>query len=128
VNAINRNYLQKIIAFSAVIEFCTGLLLIIDPALVVSLLLGADISGVAIFLGQFFGIGLLALGLACWPGKLSVANHASPFRALLVYNLLVALYLAYLNLHLQMAGMLLWPAVVLHGAVALALIWTLKKA
>ena len=37
----------------------------IDPAIVVTLLLGAEVAGEGILLGRCFGIALLALGLAC---------------------------------------------------------------
>ena len=59
--------LKKILYFACVAEIGTGLVLIINPALVVTLLLGAEIAGVGIALGMCFGITLLALGLACWP-------------------------------------------------------------
>ena len=58
---------RRILAFAAVVEVGTGLVLLIDPAIVVALLLGAEVSGVGTLLGRCFGIALLALGLACWP-------------------------------------------------------------
>jgi hypothetical protein len=42
---------------------------------------------------------------------------------MLVYNVLIALLLAYLSNAGHTGGVLLWPAVVLHAAVALLLIW-----
>ena len=60
--------LKKILAFSAVVEIGTALVLMIDPAIVVRWLLGAEVSGVGTLLGRCFGIALLALGVACWPG------------------------------------------------------------
>jgi hypothetical protein len=113
----------RILTFAAIIEAGTGLALMIVPALVVSLLLGQSISGVAVPLGRCFGIALLALGVACWPGRSPEAG-APAFRAMLIYNLLIALYLAYLGTAGNLLGLLLWPAVALHAAVALALLWT----
>jgi hypothetical protein len=113
----------KIMAFSAVVETGTGLVLMIDPVLVVSLLLGESISGVALLLGRCFGVALLALGVACWPARSTEAGWPA-FRAMLIYNLLIALYLAYLGTAGNLQGLLLWPAVALHAAVALALLWT----
>ena len=43
---------------------------------------------------------------------------------MLTYNALVALYLACLGTVAHMGGVLLWPAVALHAAVALLLVWT----
>ena len=75
---------MKIPAFAAVAEAGTGLVLLIDPAIVVTLLLGAEISGVGTALGRCFGIALLALGLACWPGGQRAEPHSPAVVALLL--------------------------------------------
>ena len=81
------------------------------PALIVSLLLGAELSGVGPVLARCFGIGLLALGVA------------PVFRGMLLYNAAVSLYLGFLGGTGQAGGILLWPAVALHAGVALLLVW-----
>jgi hypothetical protein len=43
---------------------------------------------------------------------------------MLVYNALIATYLAYLGTAGHLGGLLLWPAVALHAVVALLLAWT----
>jgi len=116
---------SKILAFAAIVEVGTGLALMLDPVLVVTLLLGTDLSGTRITLGRCFGFALLALGLACWPSRKNGWCDFSPtLRAMLIYNLLIALYLAYLGMLVHLGGVLLWPAVVLHAGVALLLVWT----
>jgi hypothetical protein len=115
---------RKILGFSAVVEIGTGLVLMIDPAIVVALLLGVDASGVGIPLGRCFGIALLALGLACWPGRQRAEGGSPAFQAMLIYNVLIALYLAYLGTVGHLGGLLLWPAVALHAVVALLLVRT----
>lgn len=115
---------RKILAFAAVVEVGTGLALIVDPAIVVFLLVGADLSDVGAVLGRCFGITLIALGLACWPSRKRADGGSPAFRAMLTYNLLIALYLAYLGTLGPAHGILLWPAVALHAAVALSLTWT----
>ena len=97
----------------------TGLALMFDPALVVALLLGADVSGVGVPLGRCFGIALLALGLACWRSE----GAAPALQGMLMYNGLIALYLAWLGAVGHFGGLLLWPAALLHAAVALILVW-----
>ena len=119
--------MKKILAFSVVAEIGTGLVLMIDPAIVVALLLGIDVSGVGIALGRCFGIALLTLGIACWPGGRHAAGGSSPFWAMLTYNSLIALYLAFLGTVRHVGGLLLWPAVTLHAAVALLLIWAWRR-
>jgi hypothetical protein len=96
--------------------------LLIDPVRVVSLLLGADISGIAIVLSRCFGVSLLALGLACWPGRRGAEVNTAAVQAMVTYNVLIALALAYVGVFAR-AGLLLWPVVLLHVLVALALIW-----
>lgn len=44
-----------------------------------------------------------------------------------LYNLLIALFLAYLGTVGHYGGILLWPAVALHGVVGLLLLRTLKE-
>jgi hypothetical protein len=96
--------------------------LLIDPVIVVTLLLGAEVSGAGIPLGRSFGIALLALGVACWPSRQRADRGSPAFRAMLIYNVLIALYLAYLGTIGHLRGVLLWPAVVLHAVVALLLL------
>src|SRR3954453_9756286 len=108
----------RVLAFAAVVEVATGLALMIDPALMSTLLVGAEAAGAGAALGRCFGIALLALGVACRPRDQSGAGGSSALRAMLVYNLLIALYLGYLGTVGQMAGLLLWPAVALHAVVA----------
>jgi Ca2+/Na+ antiporter len=79
---------------------------------------------VGTLLGRCFGIALLALGVACWPKGQSAESGSPAFRGMLIYNVLIALYLAYLGLVGHLGGLLLWPGAALHAAVALLLVWT----
>ena len=45
-----------------------GLALLIVPSLVGQLLLGEELTGVAIPVARVAGMALVALGIACWPG------------------------------------------------------------
>jgi Ca2+/Na+ antiporter len=123
VSEARLDHQRRILAFAAIVEVGTGLALMVDPAIVVSLLVGAELSGVAAVLGRCFGITLVALGLACWPGPRRAEGDSPAFRAMLTYNSLIALYLAYLGTLGHLRGFLLWPAVALHVVVALLLIW-----
>jgi hypothetical protein len=103
---------RSVLLFSAVAEVATGLVLMLDPAILVRLLFGVELSGVAPALARSFGVALLALGLA------------PALRTLTVYNGLIALYLAYLGVSGASTGPLLWPVVAIHAVVALLLVWT----
>ncbi len=92
--------------FAAVGEGTTGLALLLVPSLVGQLLLGEQLSGIAIPVARVAGIALFALGIACWPG--------TPIIGMLTYSAAVTLYLAYLGFAGGATGILLWPAVILH--------------
>src|SRR4029453_1670361 len=96
----------------------------IDPTIVVTLLLGTEVSGAGTLLARCFGIALLALGLACWPSEQRTESRSPAFRAMATHNVLIALYLAYVGTVGHLKGLLLWPAVALHAVVALLLVWT----
>jgi hypothetical protein len=97
--------MKKVLVFAAVAEAVTGLGLLLMPSLIGWLLLGERLSGVAIPLACTAGIALIALGIVCWPGP--------PMAGMLTYSAGVTLFLAYLGF-MELAGVLLWPAVVLH--------------
>jgi hypothetical protein len=112
--------MKRLLSIPAAIEAATGMALIIDPPLVTRLLLGAEISGAAVAVGRVAGVGLLALGLACWPGT-NAGDVARPRRALLTFNVLITLYLLFLGLRGEWVGRFLWPAVVLHAGLTVFL-------
>jgi hypothetical protein len=98
--------MKWVLVFAAVGEAGTGLALLIVPSLVGRLLLGGELTGIAVPVARVAGIALIALGVACWPGP--------PLAGMLTYSAAVTLYLAYLGFAAGLSGILLWPAVVLH--------------
>jgi len=116
--------LRKILVFSSAVELATGLALMADPSVVARLLLGAVLSGPGTVVGRCFGIALLGLALASWPGSSASGRRPERLPGMLVYNALIAVYLAALGAGGRADGILLWPAAALHAAVALALAWT----
>ena len=124
MNEASHHPLRKLLAFAVAVEVGTGLALMVNPAIVARLLLGTEVSGVGTMLGRCFGIALLGLGVACWPSRESVSGA---LRAMLIYNVLIALYLACLGTIGHVGGWLLWPGVTLHAVVALLLVWTWKS-
>ncbi len=112
---------RKILAVAAVVEIGTGIVLMLDPAIVLALLLGADGSGEERSLGRFLGIALLALGLSCWPSRQRAESGSPAFRAMLIYKLLIASYLAYLGTLGHQGGLLLLHAVMVLLLVRMAL-------
>ena len=107
--------MKKVLVFAAVAEAATGLALLVVPSLVGQLLLGDELTGVAIPVARVAGIALIALGVACWPGPPSVG--------MVTYSAVVALYLSHLGFADGLAGVFLWPAVALHVSLTALLIW-----
>jgi hypothetical protein len=111
--------MNKLLIFAALAEGATGLGLVIVPSLVARLLLGAELTGVAVPVGRVTGIALLSLGLACWPAK---EPHRAGQRGMATYGLLVMPYLLFLGIRGEWVGPLLWPAVVLHGGITVCFV------
>jgi hypothetical protein len=116
---------SKLMALAAVIEAVTGLALIVAPAFVVGLLLSGGAAGQTLLVARCFGIALLALAIACLPGAIGRSTQ----QGMLTYNVLIALFLAYVGATQHVGGVLLWPAVALHAVVALLLIgiWRVER-
>jgi hypothetical protein len=113
--------MKKLLGVAAAIEAATGVALMIYPPLVTRLLLGEGVSGAGVALGRVAGFALLSLGLACWPEVKSASANTPALRALLTYNLLATIYLAYLGIGGQWIGSLLWPAVAIHAVLTFLL-------
>jgi hypothetical protein len=103
---------QHVLAISCGIEAATGLGLLVAPAVVAKLLIGADIEGSAIIIGNIAGVALISLAIACWPRGEAIGSR--PYFAMLVYNVLAALLLAETGATATATGVLLWPVVVIH--------------
>lgn len=110
--------MTRALLVAAVAETATGLALVLAPARVGHLLLGADLTGLAATVARVAGIALIGLGIACWPGP--------PRVGMLVYSVSVALCLAYIGIAGASAGVLLWPAVIVHVFLS-GLIWTAAR-
>lgn len=110
---------------TAVIEVGAGLALIVSPALAASILIGAPFDTPAdSAVGRVAGAALLALALICSRASNEERNRAtsSIVAGMLLYNAVTVLVLADAGLILHLSGIALWPAVVLHAAMA---VWCL---
>jgi hypothetical protein len=110
--------MNRLLTAAAVAEAVTGVVLIVFPSIVVELLFGAEIAGTGVVMSRFAGVSLVALGVACWRG----GTPDAALWAMLTYGALATLYLAYLGLAGEFAGILLWPAVVVHAGLSVVLV------
>ena len=113
--------LRTLLIVTAVVETATGVTLLLSPLLVTQLLLGAPLDEpAALVVARITGSALLALGVACWLAREDGASRAGRalLAAVLVYNVAAVAVLAHAGAGAKLAGILLWPAVALHAALA----------
>jgi uncharacterized protein YjeT (DUF2065 family) len=84
---------KVLLAVASTLEAVTGIGLIIAPSMV-RFVLGPDVSGASLAITRMTGFGLLLLGVVCWT---RVEANVPRLRAMLIYNLLATVYLAYLR-------------------------------
>jgi hypothetical protein len=93
--------------------------MVVLPSLLVTLLLGSSLdTRVALTVARVAGVALLALGIACWQARHEAQSRAARglLGAMLVYSASVFMVLAYAGIALRLAGICLWPVVVVHAA------------
>src|SRR5947208_2514003 len=110
-----------LLILTALLEAATGLALLAWPSLPLGLLLGlGEFSPETLLIARIAGAALLALGVACWPTRSDQHGAARTplLLGILTYDVLAAVLLAYAGVFLHLAGLALWPGVVLHSALA----------
>ncbi len=86
--------MKNMLAVTALGEGATGLVLLVNPAVVVRLLFGAGITDAGVAMSRIAGIALVGLGVACWPN----GSHYQPLYGMLTYSTLAMLYLLYFGI------------------------------
>ena len=121
---------QQLLIVTALAETATGLMLLVMPQLVVALLLGASLDAPAAFVvARVAGAALLSLGCACWLARNDGPNRAVSglVAAMLLYNAVAVAVLATAGAGARLAGVLMWPVVGLHAALAVWCIACLRS-
>lgn len=110
---------RLLLSITAVVEAATGLALLIAPALVVQVLLGAAPDTAAgMTVARVAGAALLSLAVACWLARDDLEGKAAKglVTAMLIYNFaVVAIFILGWFRH-GIAGIALWPVVTAHLA------------
>jgi hypothetical protein len=112
---------RTLLIVTAVAETAIGVTLLLSPPLVARLLLAASLDGpAALIVGRMTGAALLSLGVACWLARRDGASRAGRglIAALLLYNAAAVAVLANAGAAVKLVGILLWPTVALHAALA----------
>src|SRR6266516_5141322 len=121
---------SRLLKLTAIIEAVTGLGLMAVPSVVVRLLLGSPLdTSAAVMLARVAGAALLALGVACWLARDDTQSRATRglVVAMLIYNIAATALLAFAGIGLRLHGVALWPAVVVHAAMAVWCIVCLRR-
>ncbi len=105
-------------------EILAGIALLVALAYVIGLLLGDGLSQTGAGVSRVLGIGLFSLGIAAWETGRQEPPHA-PRVGICTYNLGVAALLAILGTLGKSNGVLLWPAVGLHGLIGATTFWVI---
>jgi xanthine/uracil permease len=110
--------LRLLLTLCGGLEICAGLLALISPATVVSLLLGSPLDSIGALLARLFGAGVFALGLACLKSRNDAGSPAGLAVSLGItsYNVLAAVVLLWAAARSGLGGLLLWGAGILHAA------------
>lgn len=113
--------MKALLVATALIEGGTGLALLAIPSTPALLLFGTMLdTPTAQAVARVAGAALLSIGVSCWLARNDEPNRAA-VRAivpLLLYNISTVAILAARGTAFDLFGVALWPAVILHVAMA----------
>jgi hypothetical protein len=121
---------KKLLSVTAFAETGVGSTLLVSPQLVAGLLLGVSLDApAALIVGRIAGAALLSLGGACWLARDDGPTLArrGVVAAMLLYNCAAGAVLASAGAGARLVGVLMWPAVALHAALAVWCIICLRS-
>jgi len=120
---------QTLLVFTAVLEILTGIGLLLAPALLSQILLGAEINDPVDFtIARVGGSAIIAIGIMCWQARKDQVGTGlkALTSGLLVYNAAVFVTLAYSAYSYKITPALI-AALIVHFVLAIFCISTLQK-
>ncbi len=119
--------MKLFLKFTAIVEALTGILLVLVPGRVVSVLFGTELTDkTGIILAMLAGVAIFSLSLICWLLAEQDAALAA-VQALLVYNVTVTFILLYGKFAFGIQGWVLWLIIIFHGVQSLQSLRFLRK-
>ena len=122
--------MKPLLLVTAVLEAGIGIGLLAVPSAVTQVLLGAPFDAPAsLTVARVAGAALLALGVACWLAASDAQSRAARglVSAMVLYNLCAAVILGLAGIRSHLAGIGLWPAVILHAVMTVWCVTTLLR-
>jgi hypothetical protein len=120
---MTQSYIVKAAAW---LEIIVGIVFITVPDVPCTLLFDAKPEGIGVPLARWIGIGLFALGIASVPSKAAEPTR-STVLGLFAFNAGITILLAWEGFSVAIHGFLLWPVVILHSLISVALLWVLLR-
>lgn len=120
---------SQLLTLSALLEFLTGLALVLAPDITIALLLGADTNSVARIIARICGVALIAISIGCWAARTGPDSRArlGTIRAITFYNLGAGLLLVVYAATGKFHGIVIWAAGLLHLALAVGFLVSLVR-
>jgi hypothetical protein len=111
---------KTLLIVTALIEVGAGLALLAVPSFTAQLLLGEGLlAPQALVVARIAGAALISVGVMCWLVSNGERTAQTPLVAgMLIYNLAVPLVLVHGWFAWELHGVALWPASLLHTALA----------
>jgi hypothetical protein len=111
---------RHVVTTAALLEIIVGTSLVVVPDVLCVLLFATKAEGIGVPLAPFAGFGLLSLGIACLPWRAPASRRG--VVGLFVFNVGLTILFVWVGVATTFHGLLLWPVVILHGALATALV------
>ena len=119
--------MKNLLTLTAAIEAGTGLLMIVFPSTLASLLLGSSLDApVALTIARIAGVAIFTLGVTCWLNRNDGQRKATGglVAALMIYNIGISAVLIYAGLGLGLSCIGLWSLVMVHTCMC---VWCIAK-
>lgn len=115
---------RSAVMVAAWVEIIVGASFLLVPNAQSQLIFGATPEGIGDTWARFAGIALIGLGIACLPSNLSGTRQG--VRGLLVFNVGATIFFAWVAVTTTFRGVILWPVVILHAVLTVALALALR--
>jgi hypothetical protein len=118
---------RYVVKAAAYLEIVAGAICVITPKIPCILVFGVKPENIDGPLARWVGVSLFALGIACLPSK-GRESHRSAVLGLFLFNAGLTILLASVGAFASVHGFMLWPIVILHLVIAVALLPQLLRA